>query len=415
MSLPLAAPLLPVNQNANIFVPIFEFRISNFVLTGLISCLLALVACGSPTAPTPPSRHIPEAAGDLSARQMGEAVVLSFTLPRRTTDGKAVGRNLQILLYRQFRKEELPPPPAMLAQARRGGAAEAAGEDLGQRLFGDAKPIVEWAGGDLERLAAGQMAQYSDRIAVADLKAHSGEWAVYGVLARNKKGRSAGFSNLIALRIYPAPAPPGNFLARNVEAGVELSWTPPSETTSGTAIASAGPFPIYRSTPGEKEEWELLAEAANSPWTDTATEYGKTYRYTIRAVARYGPDLVESDASARLTITPQDIFPPKAPEGLVGVPILAAFGGPAIELSWQPNTEADLAGYNIYRSEPPKPRDGGGYQRRNAKLIPGPAYRDDTVEAGKTYSYAVAAVDRAGNESEPSAEATASVPAEQQP
>ncbi len=282
-------------------------------------------------------------------------------------------------------------------------------------VFGDAKPVVEWAGEDLDKLAVGRIAQYSDRIAVEDLKAHAGEWAVYGVLARNRKGRSAGFSNLIALRVYPAPAPPENFLVRNVEAGVELSWTPPSQTTSGTAIVSPGPFHIYRSTPGEKEEWKLLAEAANSPWTDTATEYGKTYRYAIRAVGQYGPDSVESDASAAVSITPQDVFPPKAPEGLVGVPILAALGGPAIELSWQPNTEADLAGYNIYRSELPEPRDGPGYQKQNAKLILGPAYRDDTAEVGKTYFYTVTAVDKMGNESERAAEAAASVPAEQRP
>ncbi len=378
-------------------------------------CLLALASCGSPTAPTPPSRHISLPAADLSAGQIGEEVVLSFTLPQRTTDGKPVGKNLQILLYRQFRKEELPPATAEQASGL-------AGEELGQKLFGEAKSVVEWTGEELDRLAVGRVMQYSDRIPVEDLKAHSGEWAVYGVLARNRKGRSAGFSNVIAVRVYPAPAPPVNVIARTVEAGVELSWSPPSQTTSGTPIASLGPFHIYRSKPGEKEEWELVADAANSPWIDTGVEYGKTYRYAVRAVAQYGSDAVESDASPEASITPRDVFPPKAPEGLVGVPILAAYGGPAIELSWEPNTESDLAGYNIYRSEESKPsprgigaRDGAGYQKQNATLVLGSAYRDDTVEVGKTYVYAVTAVDNAGNESKPSAGTSASVPGEQTP
>ncbi len=340
--------------------------------------------------------------------------MLSFTLPQRTTDGKPVGKNLQIFLYRQFRKEELPPPKAE-------ETPQAGGEELAQELFGEAKPIMEWSGEELDRLATGHAMQYQDRISVEDLKAHSGEWAVYGVLARNRKGQSAGFSNLIAVRVYPAPAPPANVIARNVEAGVELSWSTPSQTTSGTPITSLGPFHIYRSQPaatgkpGEKEEWQLVGEPASSPWTDTRVEYGQLYRYEVRAVAQYGADTLESDASAVISITPQDVFPPKSPEGLIAVPVLAAYGGPAIELSWQPNAESDLAGYNIYRGELPKLRDGAGYRKLNATLILGPAYRDDTVEVGKNYFYRVTAVDRAGNESNPSAEISASVPAETQP
>jgi fibronectin type 3 domain-containing protein len=180
------------------------------------------------------------------------------------------------------------------------------------------------------------------------------------------------------------------------------------QTTSGTVIPSLGRFLIYRSIANGKEEWASVAEAANPPWIDTSIEYGKTYRYAMRAVAQYGADTVASDMSLAVSIAPQDVFPPRTPEGLVAVPIPAAFGGLAMELSWQPNADTDLAGYNVYRSE----QSGSGYRKLNVELNLGPAFSDRTAEVGKTYFYIVAAVDKAGNESKPSAEVSAIIPIE---
>jgi fibronectin type 3 domain-containing protein len=393
-------PAQVVPRRFDAALPNFYFLVSLF----LSAAVLVLAACGSPTAPTPPSRRIPESVRDLTARQIGEEVRLSLTLPRWTTDGKPVGKNLRILLYRQFANE----PPPSTASAPQVSAVEPGSMDRGQGLFRDARPVAEWEGAELERLVAGQRLEYADRISLEDLKAHAGEWAVYGVLASNRKGRSAGFSNLISLRIYPAPAPPQSVTARNVETGVELSWIPPMQTTSGTAIPSLGRFLIYRSTADGKEEWASVAEAANPPWIDTSIEYGKTYRYAMRALAQYGANTVAGDMSLAVSITPQDVFPPRTPEGLVAVPIPAAFGGPAIELSWQPNADTDLAGYNVYRSQ----QSGAGYRKLNVEPILGPAFSDRTAEVGKTYFYVVAAVDKAGNESKPSAEVSAVIPTE---
>ncbi len=101
-----------------------------------------------------------------------------------------------------------------------------------------------------------------------------------------------------------------------------------------------------------------------------------------------------------------DKFPPAAPAGLQAV-----FSGlaqqPFIDLTWTPNTEPDLAGYNIYRhagSEPPV--------KINPELVKTSSFRDARVSPGMKYFYLVSAVDLRGNESDKSPETSETVPKE---
>jgi fibronectin type 3 domain-containing protein len=87
----------------------------------------------------------------------------------------------------------------------------------------------------------------------------------------------------------------------------------------------------------------------------------------------------------------------------------AVFSGPGqrpfIDLVWAPDTDADLAGYNVYRRA-----EGGQPAKINSELVKAPAYRDTEVQRRKRYFYSVSAVDLRGNESERSEEANEEVP-----
>ncbi|MBN1422345.1 MAG: DNRLRE domain-containing protein [Planctomycetes bacterium] len=89
---------------------------------------------------------------------------------------------------------------------------------------------------------------------------------------------------------------------------------------------------------------------------------------------------------------PPDTTPPDAPAGLT-----AAAAGVTVSLGWFDNGEDDLAGYEVYRVE-----GGGSYEKINASLVTESAYQDTTGAPLTTYSYVVTAVDRSGNESDPS-------------
>ena len=87
----------------------------------------------------------------------------------------------------------------------------------------------------------------------------------------------------------------------------------------------------------------------------------------------------------------RDIFPPAPPEGLRSI-----YSAGAVELTWTANTEADLAGYNVYRLE------NQTAHQVNKELVRSSIFRDTTAPPGENLIYYVTAVDLAGNESKAS-------------
>lgn len=87
---------------------------------------------------------------------------------------------------------------------------------------------------------------------------------------------------------------------------------------------------------------------------------------------------------------PADTTAPEAPAGLW------AQGNPdGVRLDWADNAEADMAGYNIYRSAV----FGSGYVKLNESLLTESCYADSAAAGGTMYYYVVRAVDGSGNES----------------
>ncbi|MHC4641080.1 MAG: DNRLRE domain-containing protein [Planctomycetota bacterium] len=133
----------------------------------------------------------------------------------------------------------------------------------------------------------------------------------------------------------------------------------------------------------------------SSTYDDTGLATGIEYTYQVKARDK-SPSPNETGFSNPASATPIDI-PPSAPTGLV-----ATAGNGQVSLDWNDNTEPDLDGYNVYRSEA-----SGGPYTLIATLPATSDYLDSTVVNGTTYYYVVTAVDQALNESGSSNEASA--------
>src|ERR1700722_11275760 len=75
--------------------PIFHFLFSMFL------AVLAAAGCAAPSEPTARHAPTPTAVIDLAAVQQGHRVILSLTLPKKTTDSKPLSADLSIEIYRQ--------------------------------------------------------------------------------------------------------------------------------------------------------------------------------------------------------------------------------------------------------------------------------------------------------------------------
>jgi hypothetical protein len=142
---------------------------------------------------------------------------------------------------------------------------------------------------------------------------------------------------------------------------------------------------------------------------DRTAQFGEAYQYTaqrVRTASIAGRALqLRSSMSQPVVLALKDTFPPPPPPRHAPGARRAPATPPPIDLSWEPDTDADLAGYIIYR----QPADATGAFtgpaiRLNATPIPIPAYSDQTAVIGQNYAYRVTAVDTVGNESAPSAD-----------
>src|SRR5258708_24887094 len=87
MAIAIPHPLFCKNANT---AQGFQSRRSGFHAAILILALSALLGCGVPGAPLPPSAEIPKFVGDLKAVRKGDTVTLTWTVRTETSDGELI-------------------------------------------------------------------------------------------------------------------------------------------------------------------------------------------------------------------------------------------------------------------------------------------------------------------------------------
>ena len=349
----------------------------------IILATVVAIGCGSPGVPLPPSLELARPVTDLRAARKGNTVTLTWSPPTQTTEQRNINRAQTVEICRAFAGmkqcgvpvAKIPFPKPAPKQTQRSQ----------QETYTDELP---------PNLPTGQ--------AIANI--------YYAVSVVNSYRRSAGLSNQAQVPAVPTLSPPENFQAQLTPDGVKLSWNPipPPNVPSLRFV-----YRIYRRPAGTQSDaviGEMPVENESAPsFLDHGLEWEKTYDYRATVVTNIGEadggeQQVEGDDTPVVRIVAHDVFPPATPTGLQAV-----FSGPGqkpfIDLVWTPDSEPDLAGYNVYRHQA-----GAQPEKINKDVVSSPTYRDTEVSAGREYTYSVSAVDVRGNESSRSEEASESVP-----
>jgi hypothetical protein len=353
-----------------------------------LTAIALLAACGTPGVPLPPSLELARPVTDLRAVRKGDKVHLSWSPPSLTTEHKNIRRAGLTEVCRGVgtKLQECGTPVSKIPFQK-----PAAVKDKAQKL----------------------QVSYTDQLPPNLQSAYPTSNVVYAVSVLNSYGKTAGLSNQVQAPAAPTLRPPSDFEAQIMAEGVRLSWkavAPPQEIPGLRYM-----YRVYRRESGANVDsvaGELPGTNESSPTLlDRGFEWEKTYDYRVTIVTLItqssGIDQqVEGEDTVSVRVFAHDVFPPATPSGLQAV-----FSGPGqkpfIDLVWAPNTEPDLAGYNVYRHE----QDGPAV-KVNSELVKSPAFRDSEILGGHRYFYEVSAIDVRGNESQRSGEASEAVPSQ---
>ena len=350
----------------------------------VILAIFGTLGCGTQGAPLPPSANVPKAVTDLQAARKGDVVTLTWTAPVETTDGALVHRSGKMIVRRSVTDNAVPAVIGQVPQPSARKSQQAQTESVKDSLT------------DL-------------------LRTSSSDFATYSVEAVTDSGKSAGQSNQVAVPLAPTAATPKQVQLKVVPEGVSISWTQAWPPQQQSRLGVQYVYRIMRRLVGSNQPpvmvKQLNAGGEAAMVIDGSIEWEKQYQYWVTPVTLWQKGdqqkgEVEGEDSPVETVLTHDVFPPAVPAGLQAV-FSQAGDRSSIDLTWTPNTDRDLAGYNVYRhTENAQP------VKINRDLVKTPAFRDANVQPGTKYFYSVSAVDLRNNESGKSAEASETVPSQ---
>jgi len=355
-------------------------RLRSLIFLAALASIVSCAGCGTPGAVQLPSLNLARPAEDLTASRKGNTVKLEWTLPEKNTDRTLVQlKHLGDTLVCRQQGTGLMDSCHEVGSVTPPKGPQRKKNDPDQKL----------------RMT------YSDTLPLRLEEKDPAGFATYAVEIMNNRGRSAGLSNQVVIPLAPTIAPPSQVSAEVSADGVRVSWSGGEQPTPPEGLTFR--YRIER-RPAGAGGYIALNEVDPTPdgsYLDQTSAWEMKYEYRVTSVTdiRVGgrQASVEGDDSAPAQVFTKDIYPPAQPVGLQAV--FSSVGQkPFVDLTWAPNSETDVAGYNVFRSS-----SGGAWQKLNPKPTQVPSYRDDSVQLGTRYEYSVSAVDLRGNESPRSA------------
>ncbi|MEP6706868.1 MAG: hypothetical protein ABJC05_05085 [Pyrinomonadaceae bacterium] len=233
----------------------------------------------------------------------------------------------------------------------------------------------------------------------------------YAVRYVNASGQRAAFSNFLLIEPAARIAQPPTIITTGKEMSeiaITITWNPPAANIDGSTPVNLLGYNLYRVTTSQTESGQtpINSSLISGPqYQDKLFRFGEHYTYVLRSVS-LGTEgaQVESLNSNSIELAPVDIYPPSAPASIT---VAAAPG--KLSIFFPANPEADVAGYNIYRSTDPALAKEL-WIKLTRTLLTRTTFQDENVEPGKKYYYYLTAVDNTGNVSQPSEVVSDTVP-----
>jgi fibronectin type 3 domain-containing protein len=289
-------------------------------------------SCAKVGEPQPPFVRIPEAVKDLTANQSGYNIVLSWTNPSRNIDQSAATNLAHVKI--------------------RSGEATIATVNV---------------------IGAGQPQSYAIPVTPGPDSLRT-----FSIIVDTKSGKTSNVSNTASAIPVEVPGRVAGIHAVVDQRRITLTWSKPGEHPE--LVIS---YVVTRSDrPGETES------VSDTQYEDMRYQRGKTVTYQVAPIRRVGDRTVAGIVAESMPVSIEDTTPPQVPTGLDIVE-----SDNSAHLTWEANTETDLAGYYVFRSK----RAEGPFELVSKGVITANYFVDPDYKPGTYYS--VSAIDEFGNKS----------------
>ncbi len=339
----------------------FPQRTSLLLVAFLALLVVGVVTCGKKSGPLPPISVVPQSPADNRIRQSGDFFLYFFLLPTLNTDNTPTEIS-KIEIYkltdpRVIAEEPTQTAPTQTQPQTQSAPTQTQTQDFiqsqtqtqtqsqtaqtqtspsqtqtqTQKKQEDARTIEDKEFKSRSELVAEIPADqvqdyvrdnyfgYAEKLDLQPESEQFKNWSYYGAKIYNKKGKTAGFTKLVALFPAPVPRPPANFTATIDEQGIHLIWKTADTDILGKPIPEgSATYNIYRGTNANFAPIEPLnpEPVEETTYTDTTTQNGQAYYYFVRAHNKDHKKQQESAPSNVILIYSQDTFPPTPPEEL---------------------------------------------------------------------------------------------------
>lgn len=396
---------------------------SRFFFSAIVafSALTVVAACGKKGPPLPPLVKLPQPPGNFTADRRGGTVDLQFDVPSANTDNTRPANVAHVDVYAITASEALTDEQ-ILKQGTRVASVDVKAPKNPDETVEEDEPDVDMEAPQGKGLDQGAVAHVSETLAPSafapvppDAKKKKAEpaapaetpllparlapllrtYVAVGVSARGGNGPVAKRT----IPLVPPPPSPGSLDVTYDEKAITVQWTAVAARSGIQRAPQEGELPsrpigaVPASVDYNVYDAKTNARLTQAPvdaltFSDSRLVWGEERCYTVRALETIGDQKIESEAPPPVCTTPVDTFPPAAPANLQSSPSAGA-----ISLIWDRNAESDLAGYIVLRGD-----SVATLRPMSSDVIQETTFRDE-VQPGIRFTYAVVAVDRAGNRS----------------
>ncbi|MCI5207429.1 MAG: hypothetical protein D3910_01230 [Candidatus Electrothrix sp. ATG2] len=278
--------------------------------------LIGLSGCGYKNDPVAPQALVPVPISDLRYELTDKGAVLHWSYPTQTVGGEDLTEIDSFMLYR--------------AEVPTSSYCDTCPVPFGSPIKVDGGLIPEREG----RRAASYEIGFL----------RSGHKYFFKVQSRTGWLTPSADSNQVSFTWETPPAVPQKLVGEVSENMVSLQWQPVSGHLDGST-ADTIKYQISRRQ--DKGSFQNIGSLLTAPeYVDTEVSGGHEYTYRVQALSEYDGDMVAGEFSKPFQAEVLDLFAPATPENVTTVRTASS-----VKVFWDQGTEADLAGYKIYRHQ----------------------------------------------------------------